>query len=262
MDLEKFDPTAADLKSLVSTTKSITASDLEDPKQIAIVRENRIQLKNARVQIQKTGKSLREDALKFQRAVIEKEKELISIIEPEENRLKDIEDEAKVISDRKKRLELIPERRARLEAVGDGIIVSDDELLSMDGPAFEGYFNKRRADKLEADQAALAEREREVRAAEEAARREKELHEAKERARLEERSRIEEEEKRKEATKIAEEKAAAARAEAEEKKLQAEKKYQQFLSENGYSTETADDYHIIKTADSVTLYKRLATYKI
>ena len=93
-DLEKFDPTVAELTAMVAKTKKLKATDLEDKAQLAIVKENRIVLKKARVQIEKRGKELREDALKFQRAVIAKEKELIAIIEPEEDRLEAIEQEA------------------------------------------------------------------------------------------------------------------------------------------------------------------------
>jgi hypothetical protein len=51
----------------------------------------RMVLKNTRVDIQKTGKEARDDATKFSKAVIEKEKELIGLIEPEEARLAGIQ---------------------------------------------------------------------------------------------------------------------------------------------------------------------------
>jgi len=53
----------------------------------------RMALKSARVDIQKIAKEARDDALKFQKAVIAKEKELVEIIEPEERRLQALQDE-------------------------------------------------------------------------------------------------------------------------------------------------------------------------
>src|SRR5580698_3744407 len=50
-------------------------------------------LKTTRVAIAKDGKEARDDANKFAKAVIAKEKELIDIIQPEEERLQLIRDE-------------------------------------------------------------------------------------------------------------------------------------------------------------------------
>jgi len=230
MEIEKFDPTEAELRAIVAVTEKITADDLEDPKQLAVVRENRIALKNARVRIEKTGKALRDDALKFQRAVIAKEKELVAIIEPEEDRLRAIEQAAKDLAERKKRVAILPERHARLASIGDSVTVTDDQLLDMDGPAFEGYFNQRQAAKIEADRIELEARERAVKEAEDAAKRAAELEAAKERARQEERERAEREAERE-----------AERAADEERRLQSEQRYQAFLAESGYSEETKAD---------------------
>lgn len=140
-DIEKFDPTTAELKKMVEATKDLTATDLADPAQLAIVREKRIEFKKARVNIEKTGKALREDALKFQRDVIAKEKELIAIIEPEETRLAAIEEEAKVLAIRKERIEKLPARKERLSKIAHFEPVSDDFLLELDAVQFEAFFN-------------------------------------------------------------------------------------------------------------------------
>lgn len=141
-ELENFSPKLAELKALVESTKSINADDLEDPKQLKIVKESRIQLKNARVAIEKAGKALREDALKFQKAVIAKEKELIAIIEPEEIRLESIEDEAKKIGIRKARIEALPYRKERIARIGKyAKPASDEEIIEMDPNEFEAHIN-------------------------------------------------------------------------------------------------------------------------
>lgn len=262
MDLEKFDPTEAELRAVVEKTSTITATDLEDPKQLAVVRENRINLKNARVQIEKTGKALREDALRFQKAVIAKEKELVAIIEPEEDRLQAIESEAKQIAEMKKRQKDLPERRARLNeaAQHDRITITDDEVLRMDDGAFAVYLSQRQMAIMEKERVELEARERAVREAEEKAQREIELREAEERARQAERDRMELEAKREVERQAAAEAAAKARAETEEKVLQAEKAYQSFLADNGYSEADKSNWQIVRNGCEVKLYKLVATY--
>ena len=105
LDIEKFSPSIAELKQIISKTQLVTLENLDDSKQLKIVKESRMVLKNTRVQIAKYGKILRGDALKFQKIVIAKEKELIEIIEPEEKRLTDLEDKAIEHIERQKRSE-------------------------------------------------------------------------------------------------------------------------------------------------------------
>ena len=83
-------------------------------------------------------------AIAFQKAVIEKEKELIGIILPEEDRLSGIEEEAKALIIREERLEKLPIRKERLAQVES---YPDDELLlTMDSMAFESFYNKKVAE--------------------------------------------------------------------------------------------------------------------
>jgi len=255
MELIQFDPKEADLHAIVSITQSITAADLEDQKQLAVVRENRIALKNARVQIEKQGKALRDDALKFQRSVIAKEKELIAIIEPEENRLQSIEQSAKELAERKKRVATLPQRLSRLASIGDIVEVTDEAILDMGDQAFEAYVSQRVEAKLEAERVEIEKREQALKAEEEKAKRAVELKEAEERARVAERERIEREAKLAEERRELEEHRAKEKAEAEEKELQSEKRYQAFLREHGFSEETKSDFHITRTATTATLYK-------
>lgn len=203
-ELEKFDPTVADLKAMVEKTKDIVATDLEDPKQMSVVRESRIALKNARVRIEKTGKGLREDAVKFQKAVIEKEKSLIAIIEPEEDRLSAIEEEAKVLALKKARLANLPTLKQRISEAGLETFTThnDDELLAMDSNAFEAYFNTLVAAKNESDRIA------------------NEIIQAKEKERLDEERRIEDEKRAEEDRKQREERE---KIEADKKAIEDEK---------------------------------------
>jgi hypothetical protein len=52
----------------------------------------RIALKNQRIEIERRGKSARDDATKFSKAVITEEKRLVALLEPEEKRLLKLED--------------------------------------------------------------------------------------------------------------------------------------------------------------------------
>ncbi|HVB33743.1 MAG TPA: hypothetical protein VNJ52_05135 [Patescibacteria group bacterium] len=275
MDLaiEKFSPTKAELTKLVEESKALDLPDPFDQAQLRKVKDARLNIRDARVAITKTGKALREDALKFQKAVIAKEKELVAIIEPEENRLAGLEDTAAIAVERKARVELLPHRRERLAAVGDGLEVSDDALLDMDGPAFEGYINKRLADKNEADRRALEAREAAIREEETRQQREKEMREREEKARQEERERLAREQKEKEERLEREKKEAEARAQREKEenehkkreereRLEREERYQSFLKEHGYTEDTKDTFHIERSESEVRLYKLTGVLKI
>ena len=150
-DIEKFSPKESQLETLVAVTKNITATDLEDKDQLDKVKENRKALSQARINITKTGKELRQGAIDFQKAVLGREKELLGIITPEEDRLKAIEKEAKDLALKKERMVALPERKNRLNSIDDGFEVTDECLLSLDDTQFENYYNQRVADKNQAD---------------------------------------------------------------------------------------------------------------
>jgi len=270
-EIIKFDPTIEELNKIVEVTKNISVSDLKDKKQLAIVKENRIALKNARIDIERIGKSLREDALKFQKSVIAKEKELIAIIEPEEDRLQSIEDKAKELAIREERLKdlpLVKERIENLNIVGY-TLKTDEELLSLNAVQVEVYFNslvaykneqlakKIEQERIEKEKELLA-RENKIKEEKEKIEREKQIKEAEERARKETEERLKaeaiEKEKKIQADKLAEEQ----RKIKEEKELQKKKKYTDFLKDNGYTKENAGNFKIERKENSYVLYKLIA----
>lgn len=274
LNIEKFDPTVADLQKLVAVTSQVVVTDIDDKGQLEAVKKNRISLRDARVAITKRGKELREDALKFQKAVIAKEKELIAIIEPEEDRLKAIEEEVKQRKLRAERIALLPERKKRLAEIGDGKDYSDkDELLiGMDASEFQAYLNARVADKNEAERAENERKARELREKEEAIEREKQAREREEKARQEERERIEREQREKaereerekkaeEERKAREEEARLRREEQERKEREENERYQGWLRQNGYTEEGAHLFLIKEEGEEVVLYQRVSTYK-
>jgi hypothetical protein len=292
MEIIKFDPTIEELNKLVTVSKKIKVTDINDKKQIEVVRENRIILKTARVAITKRGKELREEALAFQRNIISQEKELIAIIEPEEERLSAIEEEVKQKQLIEERKALLPTRREQLDAIGDGMTVTDDVLLDMDTETFSAYKNERVAQKNESDRLAIETEKRKVQEEAERQQREKETQEREKRAREEaqaeaerklalakeeaemriqrekeeaerrviaERERIEREQKEKEARELQEKAEAAARAKAEQEVLEKKKKYQAWLTKNDYSEST---HYLRNEGGVVTLYKIISTFKI
>ena len=289
LSIEKFDPTIEQLNELVVVSKKVT-----DLSPIEEVKQARIQLKTARVAITKKGKELRDDAIKFQKAVIAKEKELVAIIEPEEDRLSEIEEVVKQAKLREERVALLPIRHDQLNKIGDSVIITDDELLGMDSDSFTAYYNARVATKNESDRLALEaqqaklreeaekmEREKEAREREAKARKEAEeeaerrlenerkaselrIQQEKENAERmvkEERERMEREQKAKEEREVKEKEEAERIAKAEQEKLEKAKKYQTWLKTNGYITEEKENYYFSDNGAEIKMYKLVSTFK-
>lgn len=104
-ELKKFETeheiTETSLIALAAKYKELKVNGVDDKEGLKAVESARKELKNKRVEIEKVSKGMRESAVKFQKAVISREKELVTLIEPEENRLMKIEDD---IWDQKERL--------------------------------------------------------------------------------------------------------------------------------------------------------------
>lgn len=125
------------------------------------------------------------------------------------------------------------------------------------------------AAKVEADRVAKEAADREARLkveAEEAKIRA--VKEAEEKAEAEKRAIVEEQQKKEQARlkaeadakKAAEDKALAE--EIEQKRLEKKKKYQKFLSDNGYDGEGSGNFYLGKTETEVVLYKKIATFTL
>lgn len=137
-DLIELDPTVEQLKEAVQATSLIVKESGMD-----LVHENRIALRDVRLKISKKGKELREEAIAYQKSVIEKERELIGIISPEEDRLNRLENELKLEETKKKRLDQLPSRKEKLLSIdGETVWATDDEILEKDDVAFGIFFNK------------------------------------------------------------------------------------------------------------------------
>lgn len=272
-DIEQFVPAVAELRAMVEQTSEITITDLRDRGQIERVTAARISLKKARVQIEKKGKELREDAVAFQRAVITREKELIAIIAPEEDRLSTIEGEAKQVAIMDERKRKLPDRLAALKEVSDEEMESADEdaINRMDDMTFQAYLNgrisarnaKRQAD-LDAREAAIRRAEDDKRQAAEAEEREErrkaDLKAAEDRARADGERKAREEIEQRERDEKARKERAEADAKAEAARIERTKKYKEFLAHHGWTEETKGDFKIEETPEGFVLYRRLGMF--
>lgn len=198
-ELANFDPQIAELTKIANTAREISLTDYLDRSQVKVVHDKRMELKQLRVTIAKTGKALRDDANRFNKAVLDKEKELIGVIEPEEKRLQELEDEADRLAEVEKRKADLPNRKQRLSEIGDTIEITDEGILDMDDTSFDAYVNQRVAN-WNIKQKEMLEQQR---------------AEAEEKARVEEAARI----KREEEARIE----AEAKAKAEQEKIDAQK---------------------------------------
>ncbi len=111
-ELQKFDVVEAKLIELASNGKGLKIASPEDRTGIEAVKKARIAIKNERVRIEKKGKELRDQATKFNKAVLAKEKEYLAIIVPTEDEL---QAEEKRIADEQARIDReIVERKQRI----------------------------------------------------------------------------------------------------------------------------------------------------
>jgi len=165
LNIEQFNPTKAELIKLADKYKGLEIVNIEDKAGYLIVDEARKDLKTKRVLIKKTGKALRDDANKFAKTVIAMEKDLIEMIAPLE---KELQEKLVVIDNEKlkiKQQELLPERRKQLNKIG--VEISDDEILLMDDKKYNEFYTEQNALYLEKKELELQAKEDEIARAEE-----------------------------------------------------------------------------------------------
>lgn len=102
MSLSLLDEREETLKTLAAQFNGMTVDGLEDKEGFRALRDARITLKNERVAIENAAKALRDPAIRFQKKVIEREKQLVAIIAPteealhaEEKRIEQLKEEAR-----------------------------------------------------------------------------------------------------------------------------------------------------------------------
>lgn len=85
--LKAFETRKAELIALRDEVDGLDITSIEDKASIKQVGEARKKLKNARVEIEKEGKSMRDPLTQINKTISTKEKELVDIIEPTEKKL-------------------------------------------------------------------------------------------------------------------------------------------------------------------------------
>lgn len=118
-----LDSSKAETQLREMLTKTADIADVSDKDSRTLVHNAAMNLKNARVAIEKTGKTARDDANAFSKAVIAEEKRLIAIISPEEDRLLGLRNEydRKVEEERQERERKERERVANIRSQIDAI---------------------------------------------------------------------------------------------------------------------------------------------
>lgn len=255
LNIEKFNPTKQELTKMAEKYKGLIIKGIDDKDGYIAVHQARMQLKNSRVQIDKTGKELRSEALLFQKKVIAIKKELIDLISPVE---KELEDKQKYIDEEKekiKRKALIPERQKMMKKIN--VEIADEFLLTMDDRQFNEYLSEKSDEYMTKREKKLKEEQEKVEADKRKIEDDKRIEQIKKEA---EKKVIEDERQRVESEKqkaIQEEELKIENEKKENERLGKVKTYQDFLKTNGYTEATKGDFQVKKDGDKITLFKKI-----
>ena len=269
----KFDYNTALLNKVVKDARAINTADM------AQVEQTKKELVTLRGKIQAQGKGFREQAIAYNKEVLKQENEFVGLIEPIEIEYKEIlkkDNEKKVIEARK---ELLPMKKRQLQALTKIVMTDDESILEMNDEQWVAYYNAQfqineertqyeemriRQEKERVEREAEIREEMETKAKLDAEQALKQAQEDQINAVQAEKDKAEDqankEKERHQAQKQAEDDAEKARLkkEVEEKaKMEADKKYQDWLIENKYSEETM---MLKETEDSILLYKLVTKY--
>lgn len=287
-EIAEFNPKEAELRSMVQSFDKIEIAGIDDKEGYKIAHEARMKLRATRVEIEKTGKALREEAVQRQKGIIALEKALVAIIEPVEERLHKMELEIDEQIEREKRRALLPERIAKLaeieylaveEALRSRYPTIEDQLIDLTPEQFSAFFNAKKEEYLNRKEAALKSENERMEAEKRA---EQERKDAAARAEQDERDRQAREERHRQEVKAAEEASAqrereriereakekAERQAREQADIEKKKKYQAFLKKNGVDGITPNRAEVIGDVTHTPLFTvasmpggRLALYK-
>lgn len=263
LSISKFDPLKAEISALVENIKSVVASST-GATGYELMKEKKKVLQSRRTDLVRDLKAERDGALKFQKAVIEVEKDCLNMIasieDPIDEKIKAIDDARK----REERLAILPERKEKLASIE--LVMTDDEILDMDDKVFAQFFIDKKVIYLEEKQARIdAENKRiadEKLAEENEAKRQADLEKARKEGEKIAKQKAKEAEERRIAKEKQEKEEQAAKEKAENERLEKMKKYQKFLSDNGCTKETEKEFYIKKDETKVVLYKKVGEFKI
>lgn len=218
-ELTDFDKIKAEVEALVENVKKTVVSQPGDVTGYELMKENKKCLQVKRTEITKIFKADRDVHTAHNKLNLEKEREILSLISPIEERLgAEISaiDEAKK---REKRMFQLPNRKERLLSIE--VVVSDEEILSMDDADFESFFTEKKSLFLEEKERKMLEEQAKIEAEK------KRLAEEEEKRRIVEKAAIKAKAEAEEAAKLAlakaEKEKIEAQAKAEREKAEAER---------------------------------------
>jgi len=274
MFVVKFDYNKGILDKIATDARSIDLSNIEE---VSTKVKELVKIRRA---IEAQGKSFRDEANACNKRVLDEEKEYKLIIEPIELEYKDLlekEEQKKVIEARK---ELLPMKKKQLQSLTKIVMTDDETILAMNDEQWVAYYSSQfqineeriqyeemriRQEKERIEREAEIRAEMEVKAQQDKILAEIQAQEAQKRAVEAEKVKAEEllnqEKERADKAKNDEIQAIKDLADkeiAEKAKLESNKKYQDFLSNNNYNESTDI---IEKNESEVKVYRLVATYK-
>jgi len=274
MFVVKFDYNKGILDKIATDARSIDLSNIEE---VSTKVKELVKIRRA---IEAQGKSFRDEANAYNKRVLDEEKEYKLIIEPIELEYKDLlekEEQKKVIEARK---ELLPMKKKQLQSLTKIVMTDDETILAMNDEQWVAYYSSQfqineeriqyqemriRQEKERIEREAEIRAEMEVKAQQDKILAEIQAQEDQKRAVEAEKAKAEEllnqEKERADKAKNDEIQAIKDLADkeiAEKAKLESNKKYQDFLSNNNYNESTDI---IEKNESEVKVYRLVATYK-
>jgi len=253
LNIEKFSPKRAELVTLAESYKTLTVTGVDDKAGIVKLVDARKDLRNKRIEIEKTGKELRADALAFQKEVIKAERELVAIIEPVEDSLVAKIEQIEKEKQKLKMVEMLPLMREKLLSID--VEVEDEFLLTLSEDSFAEFFMLKNREFFDKKQREIEDQQKKQQ--EEIDKKQRQLEEEKEKIKVE-KEKMENEKKRLEKKEV-------------EKPVEPIQPKNDigiaevmvaFAKENGVTEENKDDFIIKKFDTAIVLYKKIAVKKI
>lgn len=260
-EIQEFDPTLEQVKEVVDQAKEIALRWIQSDEDYNIVKRSRLDLRNMRIAVEKAWKEMRDEANKYAKAVIAKERSYTDLMEEWESVLKKIEKEYDLKLEMEKRRETLPQRLEELKKIW--IELTEDQILMMDFDQFNAFIKDKRLEQLEAQelerQKKIDEENRIKKEQEDAAEKKRIAEEAAERSRIETEQRIKKEQEEKERKERERLQAIKDAEEKEKADLEKKRKYNKWLEENNFNAETDK---VEKNGNKMIIYRKVSEFLI
>ena len=164
-----------ELIKTVEFSKTLKVTDIDDPKQLAVIKSTKNWYVKTRNSIKRAFKSKRDEYTKLSKDNLSTQNDVISVIEEEEERLTQLVDIVTIQALRSKNQVILPDRRAALDKCEAD--TADSLLLDMTEKEFETHLTGKRIEYADKKEEELKQREIQIA-------RDKEIEVAKEEARI------------------------------------------------------------------------------